>query len=87
MKGTEEEQDRAKEEAQVARLATVAAGDAKEHAEEARGKAVVETALLEVERTSLMLEIRATKDESTPFSPRPTRIRRPWRRTIRSPWR
>ena len=55
MKGVEEERDRAKEEAQVARLAIVATGDAKAWVEEAKHKAKAETAHLEVERTSLLL--------------------------------
>ena len=63
MKGIEEEWDKAKEEAQVARLDVVAASDAKTQAEEARSKAEAKTARLEVEQTSLMLEIGATKDK------------------------
>ena len=73
----ERERDEAKEEAQIARLATIATGDAKAWtkddlarvqdalvvAEEARRKAEAEVANLEVERTLFMLEIRATKDE------------------------
>ena len=62
MKGIEEDMDRAKEKAQVARLASVAVGDTKAWVEEARHKAEVETARLDVERTSLLLEIWAVKD-------------------------
>ena len=71
------ERDEAKKEAQIARLVTVATGDAKERVEddlarvqatltiteEARRKVEVEDARLEVEQTSIMLEIGATKDE------------------------
>ena len=77
MKGVEKEMDRAKEEAQVARLAAVAAGDAKAWAEdnlaraqgalttveEAKRKAEAKSVRLEVEWTSLLLEIGAAKDE------------------------
>ena len=63
MKGIKEEMDRAKEKAQVAWLAAVAASDTKAWVEEARHKAEVETARLEVERTSLLLEIGAAKDK------------------------
>ena len=73
----EKKRDEAKEEAQIARLAAVVAGDAKAWAkddlarvqdalvvaEEARHKAEAKVARLEVERTSLVLEIGATKDE------------------------
>ena len=73
----EKERDEAKEEVQVARLAAIAAGDVKALAkdklarvqdaltvaEEARRMAEAEVARLEVERTSLLLEIRAAKDE------------------------
>ena len=48
MKGTEEERDGAMEEAQVARLALLAAGEAKAREEETRHKAEAETAHLEV---------------------------------------
>ena len=71
------ERNEAKEEAQQAQIAIVAAGDVKAWAEvelarvqgalavakEARRKVEVEAAHLEVKRTSLMLEIRAAKDE------------------------
>ena len=71
------ERDRAKEEAQVARLAVVAVGDVKARAEddldraqsalaaveEAKRKDKVETARLEVEWTSFLLEIGVAKDE------------------------
>ena len=77
MKSVEEERDRAKEKAQVTRLAVVAVGNAKAWAEEDRArvqgtlaaseeakcKAESKTARLEVERTSLLLQIRAVKDE------------------------
>ena len=77
MKGTEEKRDRAKKEAHVSRLAVVTVGDAKAWAEddlaqaqcslaaakEAKHKAEAKTVGLDVERTSLLLEIRATKDE------------------------
>ena len=72
-----EGEDEAKEEARVSRLAAVVAGNAKARvegdlakvqealavAEEARCKVEAETALLEVERTSHMLELGVTKDE------------------------
>ena len=71
------ERDEAKEEAQHARLAIVAAGDAKAWAEndlekvrnalavakEAKCKVDAKTSLLEVEWTTLLLELRAVKDE------------------------
>ena len=50
--------------------------------EEARHKAEVETACLEVERKSLLLELGVAKDEL-----RQARTRRPWRKTTRRPWR
>ena len=73
----EKKRDEAKEEAQVARLAVVVAGDAKARAkddlarvqealvviEEASHKVEVETSRLEVERTSLLLELGAAKDK------------------------
>ena len=69
----EKERGEAKEEAKLARLVAVAAGDAKAQVEdnldkvqgalEVRQKVEVEVACLEVERTSLMLEIGATKNE------------------------
>ena len=69
--------DEAKEEAQAAQLAAIMVGDAKEPVEdelarvqdaltvveEARHMDEAEVARLEVERTSLLLEIGATKDE------------------------
>ena len=75
--GAEKERDEAKEEAQVARLSAVTAGNAKARAEgdlvrvqdalavaeEAKYKAEAETARLEVEQTSLLLEIGAARDE------------------------
>ena len=82
--GSEKERDETKEEALVARLATVAAGNAKAKAEgdlarvkdvqaaaeeaktvleEARHKADAEATCLEVDRTSLMLELGTAKDE------------------------
>ena len=92
----EKERDKAKEEAQVARLAAVVAGDAKARVEgdlakvqealvaveEARHRAEVETACFEVERKSLLLELGVAKDEL-----RRARTRRPWRKTTRRPWR
>ena len=77
MTSVEKERDEAKEEAQHAWLVVVAKGDAKARvednlarvqdalviAEDARHKAEAEVAHLEVEWTSLMLEIGATKDE------------------------
>ena len=71
------ERDKAIEEAQVARLASVTEGDAKAWAEddlakaqstlaiaeEAKRKEKAESTRLEVERTSLLLEIGAAKDE------------------------
>ena len=72
----EKERDEAKEEAQIARLAVVTTSDMKVReeddlarvqdalviAEEARRKAEAKVTSLEVERTSLMLEVGATKD-------------------------
>ena len=69
--------DETKEEAQIARLATVATDDTKVRAEDnlarvqealviaevARRKAKAKVSCLEVERTSLLLEVRVTKDE------------------------
>ena len=63
MKGAEKLRDKAKEEAQVARLAVVTTGDPKAQAEEAKRKAEAETAHLEVEQMSLLLEIEAVKNE------------------------
>ena len=74
---TGNERDEAKEEAQAARLATIAATDAKAWAEnelprvqevlavaeEAKRRAEVETSRLKIERTSLLLEIGVEKDE------------------------
>ena len=73
----EKERDEAKQELQVARLTAVVAGDAKARAEDnltrARDALAVveedgrgleaEVARLEVERTSLLLELEASKDE------------------------
>ena len=76
-RSAERERDEAKEEAQLARLAAITMGDtmalAKDKlakvqdalavAEEARRKAEAKATHLEVERTSLLLEIGASKDE------------------------
>ena len=73
----EKERDEAKEEAQVTRFTATATGDSKVKpeddparvqdalvvAEEARRKAETKDTRLEVERTSLLLEILAAKDE------------------------
>ena len=73
----EKERDEAKQEAKVVRLEASAVGDARARAEEdlarvhealaaaeeGRRKAEDETARLEVERTSLLLDLGATKDE------------------------
>ena len=73
----EKERDEAKQEAKVARLAASTVGDAKARAkedlarvqealaaaEEGRRKAKVGNARFEVERTSLLLELGASKDE------------------------
>ena len=75
--GAEKERDEAKKEAQVSWLATVAAGDTKVRAEDDLAKVQEALALaeeancktedkitcLEVERTSLLLELEAAKDE------------------------
>ena len=75
--GTEKERDEAKKEDQVAELAAVAAGDAKARVaddlsrvqealpieEKARRKVEAKTSRLKVEWTSLLLKLRATKDE------------------------
>ena len=55
--------------------------------EEARHKAEVKVASLEVERTSLMLEVGVTKQEQKCliFNLRRARTKQPWRRTIRRP--
>ena len=50
--------------------------------EEARHKAEVEIARLEVELKSLLLELGVAKDEL-----KRARTRRPWRKTTRRPWR
>ena len=50
--------------------------------EEARHRAEVKTARLEVKRKSLLLELGVAKDEL-----RRARTRRPWRKTTRRPWR
>ena len=77
MKGVEEERDIAKEETYVVQLGTIAASDSKASTEdyltraqgvlaateEAKRKANTETTRLEVEWTSLLLEIKAAKDE------------------------
>ena len=74
--GAEKERDEDKEEAQVARLAAIAAGDAKARAEDdlarvqeaqvikekARLKAEAENSRLEVEQTLLLLELGVAKD-------------------------
>ena len=79
--GMEKKRDEAKKEAQITGLATIVVGDAKTWAEddlarvqdtlviaeEARHKTEVEVASLEFERTSLQLEVVATKDEVTSF--------------------
>ena len=71
------ERDKAKQEAKVARLTAVAAGDSKarvkddlsraidalETAEEDGHKLEAEVACLTVEQTSLLLELEASKDE------------------------
>ena len=73
----EKERDEARHEAKVAHLVASAAGNARARAEEDfvriqealvatkedRSKAEAEIACLEVERTSFMLELGATKDE------------------------
>ena len=75
--GAEKERDEAKEKVQLTRITAVTAGntkaraeddlamvqDALEVAEEARHKAEAKAAHLEVERTSLLLEIGAAKDK------------------------
>ena len=83
LQGVENERVKAKEEAQIARLAAFGEGDAKAQVEdylarvqatlvidnkathkiEAEAEAKAEAALLEVEQTSLMLKIKAAKDE------------------------
>ena len=62
----------AKKEAKVARVVASSVGDARaraeedlEAAEEGRHKAEAETTHLEVEQTSLLLELKDTKDELT----------------------
>ena len=75
--GVEKKRDEDKEKAQVSRLVVIAAGDAKARVEgdlanvqeslvaekEAKCRAEVETTCLEVERTSLLLELVADKEE------------------------
>ena len=52
--------------------------------EESRPRAEVEATSLDIERTSLLLEIRAAKDwTKLPFSPRPVKTKKPWKRTTR----
>ena len=55
-------------------------------AEEVRHKAKAEVARLEVEWTSLVLEIGQPKMKCLLFSPRPVRTNKPWRRTTIRPW-
>ena len=73
----EKDIDKAKEEAQATRLSAIAAGNAKARVEsglarvqdalvvveEARRMAEADTAHLEIERTTLLLKLGATKDE------------------------
>ena len=54
-------------------------------AKEARRKVEAEVACLEVERTSLMLEIGRLKMKCLLFTLRRVRTKQPWRRTIRRP--
>ena len=77
----EKERDEAKQEAKVTRLTAVAAGDAKARAEDDLTRALnaleateedehrleAEIACLVVERTSLLLELEASKDEVPSF--------------------
>ena len=68
----EKERYEAKKEAKVARVVANSVGDARARAEEdlaaveeGRHKAEAETTRLEVEQTSLLLELKDTKDELT----------------------
>ena len=84
----------------MARLVVTAAGDAKAiveddltrvldalaAAEEDGRRSEDVIACLAVERTSLLLELEASKDEVPPFIPRRARTRKPWRKTTRRPW-
>ena len=87
----EKEKDEAKEEAQITRLAAVAAGDAKAQAndelarvqdalliaKEVMHKAKAEAARLEVERISLLLEIGWQKMKRLHFNLRRVRTKQP----------
>ena len=87
----EKERNEAKQEAKVACVAASTVGDVRARAEEdltkvqealaateeGRGKAEAKTALLEVERTSLLLELKATKMRCPPSILRRARSRRP----------
>ena len=96
----EKERDEAKEESYIARLAAVAAGDAraraKDHlarvrdalviAEEAKCKAEAEIACLESERP-FYWSLGRQRIKYPPFISKPVKTKKPWRRTTRRPWR
>ena len=100
---TKKGRDEAKEEAHLARLTAVVAGDTKARAEDGlarvqdtlvvteeakhKAEAKAETTHLEVERMSLLLEIKAAKDEVSSSSPKQAKTKKPWRKTTKRPWR
>ena len=100
IKRAKKEREEAKKEAKVARLAATTLGDAKARvedelarvldalaaAEEDEHKLVAEIAHLAVERTSLLLELEASKMRCTPFIHRWARTTKPWRKTTKKPW-
>ena len=89
------------QEAKVARLTIVAVGDAKVRAEDDLTGALDalasteedghrledEVARLAVKRTSLLLELETSKMRCLLFIPKRARIRKPWRKTTKKPWR
>ena len=89
--GAEKEKDEAKEETQIARLATVAAGDTRVRveddldrvrdalavAEEAKLKVEAEITNLEVERTSFYWSFWWQKMKCSHFSPKPVKTKKP----------
>ena len=94
------ERDEAKKKAQHTQLVVVAVGDTKALAKdklarvqdalvvtkEAKPKAEVEAARLEVERTSLMGRLGLLRMKCLFSTLRRARIRSPWRRIARRPW-
>ena len=94
------ERDKAKQEVKVARLAAIAAGEAKARAgdgvammrdalvateEDGRGLEA-EVARLTVERTSLLLKLETSRDEVLTLHSHVGKTRKPWWKTTRKPW-